>query len=60
MMGLMRRERILCKIVGHRDYDPEVLAAKPWEDPDFYNYALSDFREPNCLRCGEPLHREAA
>ncbi len=53
-------KHVLCKLVGHRDYDPEVLAVKPWEDPDFYGYSLEDFREPACLRCGEVLSAEAA
>ncbi len=53
-------KRIVCKIVGHRDYTPEVLAVKPWRDPDFYAYSQSDFREPACLRCGEALMPEAA
>ena len=52
-------KRIVCKIVGHRGYDAETLAAKPWEDKDFYGYAQSDFRELECLRCGETLLPEA-
>jgi hypothetical protein len=57
-MGLMKR--IVCKIVGHRDYDPQVLVIRPWEDPDFYSYAQADFRESACLRCGEALSHVAA
>jgi hypothetical protein len=57
-LSLMKQ--VLCKLVGHRDYDPEVLAIKPWLDPDFYAYAPEDFREPVCLRCGEVLSPVAA
>jgi hypothetical protein len=48
-------KHILCKIVGHRDFSPATLAAKPWEDRDFNGYDREDFREVQCLRCGEPL-----
>jgi len=51
-MGPMR---LLCMIAGHREYSPEVLEFRLWLNPDFSNYDQSDFREPNCLRCGEPL-----
>ena len=54
------KEHLICLIVGHRAYDPEVLATRPWEDPDFYQYSRDDFREPKCLRCGEPLGQVAA
>ncbi len=54
------KEHLICLIVGHRAYDPEVLATRPWEDPDFYQYSQDDFREPKCLRCGEPLGQVAA
>ena len=52
-------KRIVCKIIGHRDFDPQTLAARPWEDPDFYGYAQVDFREVECLRCGEALQEAA-
>ncbi len=48
-------KQFLCKIVGHREYNAEVLAVKPWQDRDFFDYCQSDFREPACLRCGEAL-----
>jgi hypothetical protein len=47
-------------LVGHREYDPEVITTRPWEDRDFYDYCQEDFRETNCLRCGEPLQTQAA
>lgn len=53
-------KRAVCLIIGHREYDAEVLAFRPWQDPDFYGYSEADFREPNCLRCGEVLRPEAA
>ena len=46
---------ILCKLIGHREYGDEVLQFRPWEDPDFVEYSQQDFRETNCLRCGELL-----
>jgi hypothetical protein len=52
--------QIVCKIIGHQEYDPEVIAAQPWNDPDFYGYSQTDFREPKCLRCGELLEPQAA
>ncbi len=51
---------MLCLVLGHREYSDEVLKVQPWEDPDFYNYSMSDFREAKCLRCGEPLEDLAA
>jgi hypothetical protein len=51
--------QIICKIIGHRDYSPEVLRIRPWENPDFRAASLADFRELNCLRCGESLRDEA-
>lgn len=61
-IGTMRCMRLLCTIVGHREYSPEVLEFQPWLDPDFSQHGQEDFREPNCLRCGEPtqVHSEAA
>lgn len=53
-------KQLLCKLMGHQEYEPEVLEAKPWLDDDFYGYDELDFREPKCLRCGEPLERQAA
>ncbi len=53
-------KRMLCLVLGHREYSDEVLKVQPWEDPDFYNYSMSDFREAKCLRCGEPLEDLAA
>jgi len=53
-------KNILCRILGHQEYSPDVLAARPWEDPDFYGFDLADFREDRCLRCGEPLTYEQA
>jgi len=52
--------KLLCVIAGHREYSREVLEFQPWLDPDFSQYAQTDFRETNCLRCGEPLRSEAA
>lgn len=57
-MGPMKE--IICRFIGHREYSPDVLEFQPWRHPDFSGYSLSDFREPNCLRCGEPLQSEAA
>ena len=53
-------KNILCRILGHQQYDPDVLAARPWEDPDFYGYDIEAFREDRCLRCGQPLTSERA
>ena len=53
-------KEIICRLTGHREYSPDVLEFQPWRHPDFSGYSLSDFREPNCLRCGEPLQPEAA
>jgi hypothetical protein len=52
--------QLLCTIIGHREYDPEILAAQPWLDRDIRGYSQSDFRELNCLRCGQPLQSKAA
>jgi hypothetical protein len=52
--------QILCKIIGHKDFSPEVLAFRPWEDPDLLATSIVDFRELNCLRCGESLRDEEA
>lgn len=48
-------KHILCKVIGHREFDPEVLAARPWESQDFRHFTPVEFREPQCLRCGEEL-----
>lgn len=45
----------ICRLIGHREFSDEVLTLRPWEDPDFAGYALADFREPRCLRCGAEL-----
>lgn len=47
--------KLICRLVGHREFSDDVLALRPWEDPDFSGYALADFREPSCLRCGVEL-----
>jgi hypothetical protein len=52
--------QLLCKIIGHKDFSPEVLSLKPWENPDLRATSIVDFRELNCLRCGESLHEEQA
>ncbi len=52
--------QLICRIVGHKEFSDEVLALRPWEDPDFAGYALADFREPACLRCGAELAPTAA
>jgi hypothetical protein len=57
-MRTMTRIEMLCKVFGHREYSEEVLTVRPWLDPEFEGYSRSDFRELNCLRCGEPLARE--
>jgi hypothetical protein len=54
------KDKILCILVGHREYDPQVIKGRLWEDPDFQQYALPDFRETHCLRCGEALKPLAA
>lgn len=51
---------IICKLIGHREYDAEVLEIRPWQDRDFSGYSQEDFREPNCLRCGGALASTAA
>jgi len=53
-------KRFICLVIGHQEFDPEVLRAKPWDDPDFYAYAKPDFREQSCLRCGERLEDRVA
>lgn len=50
-----RMTKLICRLVGHRELSDEVLALRPWEDPDFAGYAFADFREPSCLRCGVEL-----
>jgi len=53
---------ILCRLLGHQEYSQAVLAARPWDDPDFSEYERSAFRELRCVRCGEllPPARQAA
>jgi hypothetical protein len=51
--------QIICHIIGHREYNEEVLDVRPWEDPDFASYAQEDFREEACLRCGAPTAHAA-
>lgn len=53
-------KHMLCLLFGHREYSDEVLRVRPWEDPDFYDYAMPDFRETSCLRCGELLEDKVA
>ena len=56
-----RMKQIICRFMGHRDYSPDILEHQPWRRyPDFSGYGLSDFREVNCLRCGEPLQADAS
>ena len=50
-----RMKTFICRLVGHREFSDEVLALRPWEDPDFAGYVLADFRERHCLRCGAEL-----
>lgn len=52
--------KIICTFMGHREFSDEVLAIRPWQDPDFAGYSREDFREGNCLRCGGELGAEAA
>ncbi len=52
-------KEIICKIVGHREFDPEVVASRPWEASDLHSYSELDFREENCLRCGHELVQAA-
>ena len=47
--------QFLCKIIGHREYDPWVLAQRPWELDDLRQYPPSAFREHHCLRCRAEL-----
>lgn len=47
--------QIICKLLGHREYDDEVLELRPWQDADFRGYCQEDFRADHCLRCGEAL-----
>ena len=51
---------IICKLIGHREYDDEVLELRPWQDHEFAAYSQLDFREEHCLRCGAPLVAHAA
>ena len=51
---------ILCMIVGHREFRTGVLDARPWENLDIHGYSPVDFRESECLRCGQALEAEAA
>ena len=51
-------KNVMCRLLGHQQYEAEVLAIRPWEDPEFYGYDIADFREDRCLRCGEALPRE--
>jgi hypothetical protein len=48
-------KQLVCRLLGHQQYAPDVLEARPWEDPDFYGYDSLDFRELHCLRCGVAL-----
>lgn len=52
--------QLICKLIGHREYDDEVLEARPWQDADFRGYAREDFREATCLRCGDSIVADAA
>ena len=52
--------KIICTLMGHREFSDEVLAIRPWQDPDFAGYSREDFREEHCLRCGGDLHDLAA
>jgi hypothetical protein len=52
--------RTICRLFGHREYSKEVLEARPWDDPDFYGCSREDFREANCVRCGDPLEAAQA
>jgi hypothetical protein len=52
--------QFLCKIIGHKDFSPEVLRVRPWETPDLRATSIVDYREPNCLRCGDSLRDEQA
>lgn len=53
--------KLICRLVGHREYSDHVLTIRPWQLPDYAGYAAQDFREPSCLRCGVDLpHDEAA
>lgn len=51
---------MICKLIGHREFDDEVLEVRPWEDRDFSGYSKEDFRVDRCLRCGEDLGALAA
>lgn len=47
--------KMICRLLGHREFSDEVRRVRPWEDPDFSAYSREDFREANCVRCGAPL-----
>ncbi len=51
---------MICKLIGHREFDDEVLEVRPWEDRDFTGYSKDDFRAEACLRCGDTLTPIAA
>jgi hypothetical protein len=47
--------QLLCKIIGHREFNEAVLRNRLWEHRDFAGYSQWDFRENHCLRCGDSL-----
>lgn len=48
--------KIVCSLVGHREYSEDVLSSELWLDREYRGgYSMLDFREPSCLRCGEEL-----
>ncbi len=48
--------KIVCHLVGHREYSDDVLDGELWMDREYRGgYSMLDFREPCCLRCGEEL-----
>ncbi len=52
---MYRIEKLVCKVVGHKGYSKETLAAQPWDYAEFRGFPLVAFREPTCLRCDERL-----
>jgi hypothetical protein len=53
-------EQIVCKIIGHKHFDAEVMAIRPWDLADFRGYSPEQFRSLNCERCGATLEHDAA
>jgi hypothetical protein len=52
---MTKTNHILCTIVGHREFRPEILPKAPWERTEFATVPQNRHGAHKCLRCHAEL-----